>query len=129
MSKAVTTAREILSYTGINRLPASCVVCASGNTVVVKEIAANTGMSITNACEAIAAVVCDRYGIDPKNLELYEYYLVGGKKSLSKVSFCSSGQGSFSGPDWTSVDVCTFESDHFPLALLGEEDSYFAGIE
>lgn len=116
---------ERLEYVGINGLPAFCMVYAMGNTVVAHEVATNTGMSVTNASEIIATEVCKKYCIRNEDLEMYEYYIVNGKISLSRVTFPRMRSKSFGVPDWAPVEVAAFEQEHFPLALLGNEDSYF----
>lgn len=113
----------VLTYIGINRIEGFCDVLQSGDVVVVKERSDNTGMSITNAIEQIAAAAAGRFSIRPESLKIYELYVVHGKPELSAVEF--DNPKGFTGPSWTPMSVEDFERAHFSLQELIERgDSY-----
>ena len=112
-----------LDYAGCNGVSAHCNVFIRGDVAVVKEVPDNAGMSITNAIDVIAATICSMYGIAPEVLQLYEYYIVERKGSLSRVYFDPPLE-CFRGPRWEKIDVQEFEERFFPLSYMGRENSY-----
>lgn len=57
-----------------NSFPAHCRVRINGNTVIATELPDNTGMSITNAAEEVAMLVCQFYEIPIAQLVWIEHY-------------------------------------------------------
>ncbi len=66
---------EIFHYkVKANSFPAKCRVRINSNTVVATELLNNQGMSITNAFEEVAMLVCQFYKIPIAQLVWLEHY-------------------------------------------------------
>lgn len=112
---------EILEYIDYNNALAICRVHVENDIAVVKEIAENCGMSVTNSIELIARRISIEYGISAENLKLYELYQINGVRYLSKIKFLGKH---FSVPIWSSINIEEFEQSCFSLDMLGCSDSF-----
>ena len=70
---------------GISEPSTICRIEREGNSVLVTELKANNGRSVTNAIETIAAFVCTTFGIAPEKLSLMEQY--EGRRRVDLVTF------------------------------------------
>lgn len=81
---------EIFTYRAeVNRQTAFCRIRINGNTVVATELPDNTGMSITNAAEEVALLVCHNYSIPLSELVWIEHYphRAGLDEGFDRVEF------------------------------------------
>jgi hypothetical protein len=74
---------EHFQYRGFHGCPCVCSLeilrLADGRTAVIAtELEDNPGTSVTNVAGHLASEVCDRFGIDPKNLVWIEHYGYAG---------------------------------------------------
>lgn len=94
-------------YKGFWGCECRCDIEANGNVVIATERDDNEGTSITNAAEALAAIVAEDFGIDKENLVWIEHYPARGQgemfaESFDLVEFDLEG-GKFRNPRWKRI--------------------------
>jgi len=64
---------DVFAFTTRNGHPAKChLKIIEGFIVIATEISDNPGVSVTNAAENLATIVCDKFVIEPEELQWYE---------------------------------------------------------
>ena len=89
----------MFNYTDRNNSECVCDVEQHGNVIIMTELEENTGASVTNSCDYIAAQYADRFGLDLDSLVFVERYDrrsyanagTVGAENLSLISFKRTG--------------------------------------
>jgi len=68
---------ERFEYKGFGNCNCVCGLDIIGDMVICTQLPDNTGTSITNMAENLAAMVCDKYAIPMENLIWIEHYPAG----------------------------------------------------
>lgn len=88
--------------------------------IICEQVEGNPGMSITNAVEAIALQVCQRYEIEPSSLVWIEHYdpILFGRDEWNLVEFdVCSDDFVFEGPSWRTMTKKDWKGLKLELSL------------
>ena len=108
----MTPEKHRLEFKAKNGYPSACnlTIYRSIGLVIATEI--NEGQSLTNACDLIATLVVNQFGIDPKRLMFIEHYPAEQRptygESYDLVTFQWDGK-EFSNPEWKPLTVTEFD--------------------
>ena len=105
----------IYTYKGFHGCDSQCELEIISNLVIATQSHENTGTSITNMAEHLAAMVCHDFHIDPKQLIWIEHYPERGEinpypESFDLVSFNIDENGILSEPRWIRISRAVVEA-------------------